>query len=323
MIFNITSGLSVGCTFVDWSIHYLTGQQEFYNTKLGLTVLSKNPIKDLNSHGHLKNHPSGLERVQLAFSILKNSPLPLNSFYATPTWYKDACKINSENPARVIQESIRDIIDFCNEVNVPTILIHSPYIPGYYNTLRSLIKNNIPVPNTSSIEDSQYLFYDFFFHNSKSNFESNIWGRREFIAVNIRPYDHENYESLINYTDSVLSINAKDIWLNGEYSLIKIIDFLELTVDKNRLQTWRPIYTQWSNIHTEILNFCENLDHIVHCIINDIYLDLTQYNLNLIREAIIQHIVMYKHNKNFKIFGLEKFPTNTKDLHNLLKDSTI
>ena len=33
MIVCSTSVRSIGCTFLDWSIHFLTGQTEFFNIK--------------------------------------------------------------------------------------------------------------------------------------------------------------------------------------------------------------------------------------------------------------------------------------------------
>ena len=50
-----TSNRSVGCTFLDWSIHFLSGQNKFFNVDQRAWIdLAKNPLDTLNAHGHKK-----------------------------------------------------------------------------------------------------------------------------------------------------------------------------------------------------------------------------------------------------------------------------
>ena len=72
--------MSVGCTFLDWSIHFLSGQTDFFNHKQGWIPLSQNPLTKINAHGHLKNHTSGLSRTQDVIRILQTQN-KLTSFY--------------------------------------------------------------------------------------------------------------------------------------------------------------------------------------------------------------------------------------------------
>ena len=48
-------------------------------------------------------------------------------------------------------------------------------------------------------------------------------------------------------------------------------------------------------------------------------MDLTRFNLDIVRESTIQHVLIYKHGLTLKSWGLEKFPNNTQDLHLLLE----
>jgi len=48
-------------------------------------------------------------------------------------------------------------------------------------------------------------------------------------------------------------------------------------------------------------------------------MDLSRFELNLNQEASIQHVLIYKYDLNLKTWGLEKFPNNTKKLHELLE----
>ena len=56
--FCLFSNDSVGCTFIDWSIYWLSGQVDFYCRDHWIQLV-KNPLTQNNAHKHLKNHPSG------------------------------------------------------------------------------------------------------------------------------------------------------------------------------------------------------------------------------------------------------------------------
>ena len=60
-----TSNYSVGCTFLDWSIHFLSGQDKFFSVDKNTWIdLINNPLNILNAHGHQKNHPSGFDSTK-------------------------------------------------------------------------------------------------------------------------------------------------------------------------------------------------------------------------------------------------------------------
>ena len=62
MKFCVSSARSVGCTFLDWSIHFLSKQHYFYHVISKAWIpLSQNPLSKINAHGHKKNHPSGAD----------------------------------------------------------------------------------------------------------------------------------------------------------------------------------------------------------------------------------------------------------------------
>ena len=68
------STLSIGCTFVDWSIHFLAGKDQYYSFELQQWIpLVSNPLTDCNAHGHDRNHPGGIENLKIISEILKQS----------------------------------------------------------------------------------------------------------------------------------------------------------------------------------------------------------------------------------------------------------
>ena len=56
----------MGCTFLDWSIHYLSGADKFYNLEHGSIPLTASPLSTgaaNNAHQHQKNHPIGIKET--------------------------------------------------------------------------------------------------------------------------------------------------------------------------------------------------------------------------------------------------------------------
>jgi hypothetical protein len=95
------------------------------------------------------------------------------------------------------------------------------------------------------------------------------------------------------------------------------MEFCELAVDATRWESWLAVYNKWQKLHLEILEFTFNYQHIVDAIVNDWYYELN--DLSFEQEIVIQHCLIYQHGLNLKTWGLEKFPANTKELHQLLE----
>jgi hypothetical protein len=148
-----------------------------------------------------------------------------------------------------------------------------------------------------------------------------IWDQREFIALNIRPYDRTtlDYDQKINFSKPHFYLDSMDWWLNGEDKILEILSYLKLKLNTARYKKWIKVYRTWQKKQLKILNFCWNLDYICNSIVNNHYLDISSYNISMWEEAIIQHIMIYKYNLNFKSWQLDKFPSNTQDLHKLLE----
>ena len=85
---NKTIGLvsrnSVGCTFAEWSIFWLSGQTEYFNVRQGKpTTLTNNPVRLHNSHNHHTNNPESPFDIRRAINILTQQS-SLTSLYPSP-----------------------------------------------------------------------------------------------------------------------------------------------------------------------------------------------------------------------------------------------
>jgi hypothetical protein len=54
----------LGQTFMEWSIHYLTGKTKYWSIKHGSIPLVNDPTTEINAHAHRKNAPTDLKRLQ-------------------------------------------------------------------------------------------------------------------------------------------------------------------------------------------------------------------------------------------------------------------
>jgi hypothetical protein len=331
----ITSTQAVGCTFVDWSIHFLSGQTHYYNYELDQHIkLSENPVNKINSHGHDKNHPSGANELKVVLDhfdkILKNTmcsayPVPMHFDVAASHLNIPIDQINIpqylEEIKNYILEDYNKFFNICEETNTKLVFVSSdPATIFYHQTVRSLDRFMTKPTKPNSVDDAFNEIQETFFKSSTQTWAdlqlNNRWDLRERLALDSRPmhtlFDDKNFD----FYRPHLWINCQELWVNPIKTIKKIMDYLELTIDSNRYKSWIPICRTWQQIQVDILNFCYTHKHIVESVINnwDYKIDLTFH-----QEVIVQHFLIYKYNLNLKTWNLDKFPDNTKKLHQLLE----
>jgi hypothetical protein len=311
-LFAITCSGTLGGTFLDWSIHWLSGADKFYKLNLGWIDLVSNPLTPTNAHGHQKNHPCGSAETLAAAQDLKELQTDnLLSFYSFP--------INE------LEEDYVKLWYCLIQHSIPIIYIKLTAPIVYNTTLRSLENKSFTFNSVEELHE-QFLQkhfkkdYDYWKNILKMN---NIPDSREFIALNVRPHEYIDPTVAADFSKSHFYLDAQELWYNGEDALTRIMKYLDIKIQNERLISWVPIYKQWQQKQLNILKFSWNLDRICESIVKDYYYDLSEYNLGLWEEAIIQHEMIYKYGLNFKTWQLEKLPNNTQELHKLLEPNTI
>lgn len=310
-----------GWHFFDWSIHYLGGNTEYFlfNDKKQIPVIS-NPIGGSNAHGHRVNFIVTPEEMSEYNALIDNSthPTVIQACSKIPPVKSFAAKddIVSEQIMSDLKKEHQDfyvkLINTAEELGFTPVTIHWSkkhlLIPVYqprqaYDFYTGEI---IPLEN---LHDS---WQNTFFKKSEANFEKNIWDERERLALNLRiPFDKTLSERLVDLCPELQSFSTEDIWFN----LDKVLqcDNYEL------LSKWKLIYADWQKIHDTKLS--EDYWIILDAIVEGRDLDLSPYNLNFVKEALIQHGLIYRHNLNIKTWQLETFPDSTLELHKLLESN--
>lgn len=333
-VFCITSRGSVGCTFFDWTIHFLSGQQDFYQADQQQWIpLSQDPVLEINAHGHPKNHPGGSIKTQQ--QILKMHSLPQDKLYSIyPTTHRISYVAkhlgipldlvgdpeNYKKIAKYNNNDFNSLFEFCHQTSTKLIFVgNEPSTQLYHLYARHLETGFLDDSPQNSISDAIEEQNQIFFKNSKKIWEElnliAIWDKREQLALDTRPF-HITESNSDKMTFPHLWISVTELWYNGEQAALKMCKYLGLEVDQQRLGTWRHIYAKWQAKQLKLLEFCYSYQHIVDSIVNNWYYEI---DLTFEQEVVIQHCLIYQHNLNLKTWQLTKFPSNTQDLHKLLE----
>lgn len=297
----------IGGTFLTWTVYFLSGRSDYFSARQNKKIeVCNNPLSEKNAHNFLPNQPQNYDEFATIFykTLEHDEHLYMHQFkHSTEHAVAEVC----QHAEKIVILSLRPE--------------HVLYQCGY--TPRSKV---VPAwTSTQKLTDPDSIYEDFtdqFFKESKQVWAqaglNNVWDKREFIALNFYPFKHS---SILNYVDTDTSyhlIDASDAWTNLDQHIDELFSYLDLSVDQKRIEHWLSVYNVWKTYHIKKLNFVNSFELIMHNILNDIDMDLEIFDLDLVQEAAIQHVLIYKHNLNVKTWNLIKF-TNTKQLHNLLE----
>lgn len=329
-----TSTTSTGCTFVDWSLHYLTNQDQYFQVHQKQWVpLSMNPVNQVNAHNHPKNSSRGDKNTRDTLDLLRSVPGDgVHSFYLFPLRVDHACDHLGIDPAtlkdhttwqRICDYRIQDYldrIDYIQDQGIPLVFVHfDPTAIGYQWAIRNL-DTMLLHDRPGTEEQLRAEYQQVFFNDSIDRWTAagliNTWDIRERMALDIRPYEIVlDIEG--GFSKPHKWLNCQSLWYRAEAVIPEIMEWLGLEIDPVRFEQWLPIVQQWKQLHSDIMEFHYNLEHIIEATLKGWYYEIGP--LTLPQEAIIQHCLIYRHNINFKTWGLEQLPNNTQELHKLLE----
>ena len=315
------SRYSVGATFLNWSYHWLAGHDKNWNHHQGMTVIPNNPNTGVNAHLFAKNYHSGndLWHQHLAeYRALGQTQ--------TVTFYGGALVINDPD---------KEDVDFAAAFNtisseIPVVLlVESTQDPWYFCKLRQVEptgSNQLLTAQEHKSYQQQHLnnFIEIYFKDSFDVMDKNIWDIRELLALNFKHIVQHtsSYRNLLDLFKPHVYVDAKELWFDGESCVQRVMLQLGQSVQQDRLPQWRIAYKDWQQSQFDIINFGWYLPHIVKSIVKGHNFDLSHVRMDLICEAVIQGMLIHDYNLNLKCYGLEKFPSNTLDLHQLLEKNT-
>jgi hypothetical protein len=321
MIISILTDPNVGGTFLSWSLHFLAGHDFYFNAdQKKISELPSSPLTNINAHKFLVNFPATESQFNEMYSTIKNETT--QSFH---TLYLHNLKTDHLGQISECEHTTRAVKQLQEELDkviiVHTSVEHNLYFLKFED--RSLrVKFNSDEYN-KDFEEQHLDFINTFFKEDKDKWNSlglvDKWDHREFLALNLRPYEQVSMLPNVNLTLPHFRLNSFDLYNQFDKTVYQLFEYLEIPIDQDRYNIWLDVYKKWRNIQSDRVLFVEYFECIISSIINNYYLDLSRFNLDVIREAVIQHELIYKYNLTLKTWGVEKFPDNTQDLHKLLE----
>lgn len=308
----ITNSAEIGGVFLSWSLYWLSGDVDYYYYKQQKSIpLPDNPLTDINAHGFKPNQPIKYSQVKECFEILKSVKTSNHHVY----FHK-------------LPENDKEAIDIAFDESSKCILLNLSLSHNLYfmkNVDRVLTFKINSTEKHKNFEEQKENFINLFFDESKKYWEetlkmNEIWDKREFLALNLRPYSHSLIDDINFYNREYFLLTTNEHFNTLDVVIPEIFNFIGAKIKKDRWHGWKDKYQTWKQIHYDRVNFSCYFDEIIHAILNGINLDLKRFKLDIYREATIQHVLLYKYNLNFKTYGLEKFE-NTLQLHNLLESN--
>ena len=298
-----------GGTFLSWTVYYLSGKTHYFSVrKQSVVTLTDNPLTAKNAHGFVPNQPWDEDEFKKFLPLLVDTEECMY-MHELRSGTKEAVQQLCEQSTKVIILSIHP----------DQMLYQCGYAPR-----ATLIPAWGSQQKLSDPDDIYNDVTNHFFKESKQQWEkenlTDVWDKREFIALNFDPFDHRSILDYIDNNTNYYHVNALNLWTDFDQCVHKLFDYLGVSISQGRYQTWLSVYNQWKNIHIKRLMFAQNFKTIINNILSGIDFDLTAFDLDIQQEAAIQHLLIYKHNLNLKTWQLVKF-TNTKQLHDLLESN--
>lgn len=278
---------------MDWSFHYLRGATEFWHWKDGKIMLTMNPLKQKNSHGHHKNHPEGIVEIDKFITGAKKSGEGIVTFYPWIGQQEDVLQLYQQ---MFIQGASQGI----HQIWIRTTK-HYPYFVE-----RTGLSNLDPVRRWLGMYDSD-------FGTLREQTSLRMYKNRNDLLADLRIFDRKIEGHL------ALSFTDADWWYKTEDCMSNIFDILAIDIDSDRLKTWRPIMLSWREKVLEMVDWYENkIPQITQAVIDDREFDLTGFDLDILAQATIMTHLMKDHGRRL-ILPDENFPKNAKELHKFLK----
>ena len=307
MIFAVTNEQhSLGPHFLIWSIHINDLKSQKNST---IANIPSNPLVNKIAHKMPTNHCRTIESAKQMLELF-NSKKELNHIRYSPmaTSIKQQHEDNAKFQKILLENNVKIVNLTCTGLQHLTgFLRWNGYEePDWQNKL-------------DKIKEHCKHYWPQFFDNAEifqSKLDS-LHDIRENIAFNLRPNDYWQSFNGRNTNKNIYHYQFEDFVLHGKETMIEIMKFLKLSYDETYYDEWCKIHDQWSQNVKNYVYFCNDIEHIVESIISNKSINLEKYQMNVLKEGVLLHFLMYKHDLNFNK-AIEKLPLNTQEIYSLL-----
>lgn len=311
MIFAITGEqFNLGSVFLIWSIHHLTSQKKYYLQKnKSIEEIPSNPLLNGTAHRMSPNHSKSIKTCEDIIKLLRFNE-NLNHLKYTPlaNSIEEYHEYNKKFHASMIKHNVKVINISCQGLQ---------HLIGFLRFHREVVDWQ---KDMDTVKEHCRHYWPHFFDNTEIyNDKLDSWHDvREGIAFNVRPYDFWKSFTGRNTHENIYHCRFEDLLLDGKGTFVKILDFLELNYNKELFNDWCQIHDKWSSNLKNYVYFCNDIEKIVENIISNKPMDLTKYRMDVLKEGVLLHFLMFKHDLNLNT-PVEKLPTDSQKIFKLLE----
>ena len=307
MIVGILGSGGCGGTFLDWSLHYLSGNVENLVINLDkrmrtiitdqtIQAISNNPLHNKTAHGHKKTHPNNGSLKEIINRFRQNSEYNLHTFYYVDSMLPE----QTATTHNTIVKDYTDIhfIDYTFEeadVNIIFCL--------QYEKIKKLIFN----------------FTDAILQKTgKHVTDLPLWDQRELLSlyypncIRGQTLKEKKYISTNRFL-----LNFNDAFFNLPELMPCIFKFINKTINESKWNSWITIYKKWLTINN--YEFYRDLNTIVNNIILNNNMSLVKYDITFAKEVVIASKLLYEHNLALKSYGVLTLADNTTQWSTILE----
>ena len=280
-----------GGTFIDWSMHYLTGQTQHYHIQVDRGTLNTNrslvcnrkiidlidsPVTKLgNAHLHQKTHPT-IASTPDVIKELSNVESALHTFYTVAGKHDNIRHrlANSKfNGLSLINSNYTTFVNDYKDVKfIRTMLDENSKL--LFNERH--IKNFLHKPNHANKSD--------LLTGSTPRPAQRIHILGHVYATNQYRINRSAELQIGNYENQYI-LNFSDISYRLDDKIKDLIGWIGLELNTERLEKWRHVYAEWQKSNG--VHFYQEIDSIVEHIVNGHAFDLTDYDLNVSKETAL------------------------------------
>ena len=301
MIIAFTSLTPSGATFMDWSWHWLKGNDHCWIQEKGWIPLVDDPLADgtIWAHGHQKNHLSTFAQWKVFLELASKETQGSKDISFYPFIMSTANNLNE----------YVDHLNWCVKEKVSVVVIKKTQVFPYASEkidkkssddLRFFLNSNPDIPRDTTRKKLREIV------SIRMDSQQKTWLQK----IN------QSFELL---DKEVIVISDKE-WIDQtEEIMVKIFRKLGTKIHPERLIKWREIADRWREKHEKKeIFYTHEIPKISDKIVAGESMDLREFNFGFADESLIMMHIMKRHGKKLVLPG-DNFPMDTAKLHRFLK----
>ena len=305
-IFAVTCDqFNLGTTFLIWSIYYCTNEKNYYRIKDDKFLeVPENPVDGVTAHQMKANTFTNLDNIEATMDQPGDN-LKHTRFSPDASYLETGVPSNKTFLSRMEKHGIKSINITCTGLQflIGFLRWHDtePNWQHNFDTVKKHCKHYWPgfFDNAHIYENRLHTWHDI----------------RQGIAFNIRPYEFPAMGN--NNNKNTYDCEFEDLLTSGKKEILKILNFLKLKVHTPALDHWCDMHNIWRDYLQHYTHFCNNIEIIVESILNNRSMNLEQYRMDVLKEGVLLHLLMFKHELNLTK-SVEKLPDDTQEIFKLL-----